>query len=154
MIPGRENTMRFRVDEPGEIRGVCAEYCGLQHTRMAFVIVAQDSGAFAEWWALNESPAREPATEMAAAGRQIFASSLCASCHTIRGVNGEANQGPDLTHIATRRTLAAATLANNRGNLAGWITDPQAIKPGALMPPAVLTPDSLRSLLAYLESLR
>jgi cytochrome c oxidase subunit 2 len=84
----------------------------------------------------------------------VFASSQCASCHTVRGVNSGATLGPDLTHLAGRRTLGAATLANNRGNLGGWITDPQGIKSGALMPPSTLNPDSLRALLAYLESLR
>jgi cytochrome c oxidase subunit 2 len=154
MIPGRENVMRFRVDETGVFRGVCAEYCGLQHTRMAFLVVAEDEPAYDAWIAQNAAPALEPDTGAAAAGRTVFASSQCASCHTVRGVNSGATLGPDLTHLASRRTLGAATLANNRGNLGGWITDPQGIKPGALMPPSTLHPDSLRALLAYLESLR
>ena len=154
MIPGRENIMRFRVDETGVFRGVCAEYCGLQHTRMAFLAIAETEPAYNAWLSSNTSPAREPESDQAAAGRTVFASSQCASCHTVRGVNSEATLGPDLTHIASRRTLAAATLANNRGNLAGWITNPQALKPGALMPPSTLSPDSLRSLLSYLEQLR
>jgi cytochrome c oxidase subunit 2 len=154
MIPGRETVMRFRVDETGVFRGVCAEYCGLQHTRMAFLVVAEDEPTYDAWIARNAAPAVEPDTGAAAAGRTVFASSQCASCHTVRGVNSGATLGPDLTHLAGRRTLGAATLANNRGNLGGWITDPQGIKSGALMPPSTLNPDSLRALLAYLESLR
>lgn len=153
MIPGRENVMRFSVDEAGVFRGVCAEYCGLQHTRMGFLIVAEEPSEFEAWMVRNGSPAPEPASAEAQAGRAVFAASQCASCHTIRGVNGNTTLGPDLTHIASRRTLGAATLTNNRGSLGGWITDPQAIKPGVHMPPSTLPADSLRALLTYLGTL-
>jgi cytochrome c oxidase subunit 2 len=87
-------------------------------------------------------------------GREVFLAKPCASCHTIRGTGALGRTGPDLTHIASRKTLAAGTIPNTRGNLAGWILNPQNIKPGTKMPPTSLSSDELYELLAYLESLR
>ena len=75
-------------------------------------------------------------------------------CHAIAGTPAGSRVGPDLTHLASRRTIAAGTLPNTRGNLAGWILDPQKIKPGTRMPPNQLEPADLQALLAYLETLK
>ena len=75
-------------------------------------------------------------------------------CHAISGTSAASHFGPDLTHLASRRTIAAGTLPNNTGNLAGWILDPQSIKPGVRMPPNQLEPRALQALLAYLGTLK
>jgi cytochrome c oxidase subunit 2 len=89
-----------------------------------------------------------------AKGKQVFLANRCAMCHTVRGTEAGGSLGPELTHLASRRTLAAVTLANTRGHLAGWVLDPQEIKPGVNMPANPLAPDELQSLLTYLESLK
>jgi cytochrome c oxidase subunit 2 len=103
----------------------------------------------------NESkPARAPDNELARTGQQIFLSSTCIYCHTIRGTPAVGQVGPDLTHVANRLTLAAGALENNVGNLGGWIMDPQHIKPGSAMPATPLTGKELQALLAYLRTLQ
>lgn len=87
-------------------------------------------------------------------GRGIFLSSSCVLCHTVRGTSAAGRIGPDLTHVASRRMLAAATVSNNAGNLAGWILNPQNVKPGAKMPATLLSSSDLHALVAYLQSLR
>jgi cytochrome c oxidase subunit 2 len=155
MIPGKMNQLRIRADEPGEYRGQCAEYCGLQHAKMAFLVVAQPEEEFEAWAVRQALPAAAPADSLAARGRDVFLRSGCAVCHAIRGTPAAvADLGPDLTHVASRRTLAALAIPNNRGHLGGWIADPQAIKPGNLMPAVPLSAADLQALLHYLEGLR
>jgi cytochrome c oxidase subunit 2 len=154
LIPGDINTIWLQADEPGVFWGECAEYCGIQHTNMRFVVVAEPEAQFAAWLAQQQQPAAEPTDAQARQGQQVFLGSPCSQCHTIRGTNATGDLGPDLTHLASRRTLAAGTLANNPGNLAGWIIDPQHIKPGNLMPSTSLTGDELQALLAYLATLQ
>jgi cytochrome c oxidase subunit II len=154
MIPGRENVLRILADRPGVWRGQCAEFCGLQHALMAFVVVAHEPGEFERWRLAQLQPVVAPLDSLAIAGERVFREAQCAFCHTIRGTPAAARAGPDLTHLARRRTLAAGTLPNTRGNLAGWILDPQRVKPGNLMPPTPLDQNQLHSLLAYLGSLR
>ena len=91
---------------------------------------------------------------MASRGREVFLTGTCAMCHSIEGTSAGSHVGPDLTHLASRRTIAAGTLPNTRGALAGWIVDPQRIKPGAHMPPNQLKPQELDALLTYLQSLK
>jgi cytochrome c oxidase subunit II len=152
--PGQTNTIWIQADEPGIFRGLCAEFCGLQHANMQFLVVAQEMGDFNNWLAQAGLPATRPETPEAQFGEQVFMGSSCVYCHTIRGTNATATLGPDLTHIASRLTLAAGILENNRGNLAGWILDPQHIKPGSLMPPTNLTGEELQAILNYMETLR
>jgi len=162
MTPGREDETWVQADEPGVYWGQCTELCGLQHAHMAFVVVASEPGQFETWLEAQRHPAVEPADPLARRGAQVFARAGCIACHTVRYgqagrpvVGGQAGiPGPDLTHVASRRTLAAGTLENNRGNLAGWIANPQALKPGNLMPVVPLDGESLLALVAYLESLK
>lgn len=154
LIPGKTSTIWLQADEPGEYRGQCAEFCGIQHAHMAFLVIAQPPGEFAEWLDHQGQPSSEPAPDsLVARGEQIFLGSACVYCHTVRGTNASGELGPDLTHLASRRTLAAGTLENNLGNLSGWIIDPQSIKPGNQMPATNLRSEELQELLAYLMSL-
>lgn len=153
LIAGRTNTMRVEADEPGEYRGQCAEFCGLQHGNMAFIVVAHPPAEFESWLAQQAQPAERPQTDAAARGMRVLESSSCASCHTVRGTEAEGTEGPDLTHLASREYLGAGAIPNTPGHLAGWISDSQSIKPGNLMPPQPLDPDELQDLVAYLGTL-
>lgn len=154
VIPGRDNMMTIQVDEPGVYRGQCAEYCGIQHAHMAFLVVAEEPEAFEAWRAAQLTSAAEPATDEERQGRDVFMSSACTMCHGIRGTQAAGRLAPDLTHLASRGTIAAGVLPYSRGNLAAWIADPQTIKPGSHMPNVTLSPGDLQSLLAYLDSLK
>jgi cytochrome c oxidase subunit II len=156
LIPGKTNAMWLRADTPGVYRGQCAEYCGLQHAHMAFLVIADPPDQYAAWVAAQQRPAAQPADPSVQAGAQVFARQGCITCHAIRYGAGDTGGkvGPDLTHLASRATLGAGTLDNNRGNLGGWIENSQAIKPGNPMPPMPMDGTSLQALLAYLESLQ
>jgi len=154
LIPGRVNKLWIQADKPGIYRAQCAEFCGLQHAHMAFVVVAQNETDFERWKTHEQSPAQDPQTPAQLRGRELFLSLPCVNCHSIVGTDAYATLGPDLTHLASRPTLGAGTLINNKGNLAGWVTNAPAIKPGVLMPPNSMTAGQLQDLLAYLESLK
>jgi cytochrome c oxidase subunit 2 len=154
LIPGKVNTTWIQADQPGVYRGECAEYCGLQHARMQFRVIALSQSEFTAWLDQQRRPASPPADSASRAGQAVFLRSGCALCHTVRGTPARAVTGPDLTHIASRLTLAAGTLPNTRGHLAGWIGNPQGIKPGNLMPRVPLQSQELQTLLTYLGSLR
>jgi cytochrome c oxidase subunit 2 len=153
-IPGDENSLWFQADSGGIYRGQCAEFCGHQHAKMAFLIVAEPPGEFESWLAGQRDTAATPTDALAQRGKEVFLSSSCIMCHAISGTPAGSRIGPDLTHLASRRTIAAGTLPNTRGNLAGWILDPQAIKPGVKMPPNRLSSANLQALLVYLETLK
>jgi cytochrome c oxidase subunit 2 len=154
LIPGYTQTMWFQADTAGVYRGQCAEFCGMQHAKMALFVIAEPRDRFNAWTRQMRKPAETPGDSAARQGSEIFMTRSCAMCHAIDGTSAGASNGPDLTHLASRRTIAAGTLANTRGNLAGWIVDPQTIKPGANMPPNMLAPKELDALLAYLETLK
>lgn len=155
VIPGLRNTMWMQADEPGTYWGECAEYCGLQHAHMNLTVVAESDAAFQKWMAQQRKPATGDASDpVTVAGLDAFQRSGCAVCHTIQGTDAQGRIGPDLTHLASRSRIAAGTLTNTRGNLAGWIANSQALKPGNEMPTMAPTPVELRNLLAYLETLK
>jgi len=154
LVPGRLNELWLRADTPGVYRGQCAEYCGLQHAKMALVVVAEPSDDFERWLAGNRAPAPAPVTPEQQRGREVVERGPCAMCHNIAGTFAGGRTAPDLTHIASRSTIGAGTLPNTRGHLAGWIADPQAIKPGNRMPSPGLRGDELQAVLAYLETLK
>lgn len=154
MIPGHVNVLYLEADEAGRYLGKCAEFCGSQHARMEFLVIAQEPEEFESWLEAQKRDAAEPTSDLARRGREVFTNSQCAACHEIRGVaSGRTEVGPDLTHLASRRTIAARTLPNTRGNLGGWIADPQGIKPGAKMPAVHLPSEDFLALLSYLEGL-
>lgn len=149
--PGHVNTLRLVADEPGTYRGVCGEFCGVQHARMHFIAVAHGAEEFDEWVAERQDAA-EPDDDVVA-GEEVFVGAGCAECHTVEGLSPTNDAYPDLTHFADRLTIGAGAVANTRGNLGGWIMDPQGIKPGSRMPPSNLTGEELQDLLDYLETL-
>lgn len=153
-VPGRENVLTFRADRPGVYRGQCAEFCGLQHSHMAFLVLAEDAGSFARWAALQRADAAEPVDGDALAGKGVFLARQCAACHTIRGTPATGLTGPDLTHVASRRMIGAGLLETTRGSLAAWIADPQTLKPGNNMPLVPLSPQELQQVSAYMEGLK
>ncbi|UVF21018.1 cytochrome c oxidase subunit II [Microvirga terrae] len=155
MIPGRVNRLNFTAERPGTYRGVCAEFCGDQHARMAFDVVALEPDAFAAWRDEQANPAREPDLPDRARGRELFRAGGCGSCHVVRGTEADGAFGPDLTHVGSRRTIGAGQFPNNVGTLAGWIANTQHIKPGVRMPSyGSFTGEDLRALAGYLESLK
>jgi cytochrome c oxidase subunit II len=154
MIPGRTNRVLLYADQPGVYRGQCAEFCGLQHAHMAMKVFAEPPARFQSWLARTEKPAAAPANSSESQGKTLFMQNACAGCHTIRGTPAAGNIGPDLTHVASRSTLAAVTMPNNRQAMLRWITDPQHIKPGNKMPALDLSPSQFKAIRDYLDHLR
>lgn len=153
LIPGETTDIVIEADEPGVYQALCAEFCGIQHTHMKMLVVVHTADDFESWVENESSDARSPSSATAQQGAEVFQAVGCASCHTVRGTDASGEVGPDLTHLAARRTLGAATIENNRGNLGGWIANSQRIKPGNAMPPTALEANELQALIAYLESL-
>lgn len=154
LIPRHLSEITFRADREGIYRGQCAEFCGHQHAKMGLLVIAQSPSEFQSWYARQLLPAEHPRDSVQTRGQEVFLSAACVMCHTIRGTAAGGRVGPELTHLASRRTLASAAIPNTRGHLAGWIADPQRIKPGTRMPPNPLKSEDLQALLAYLETLR
>ncbi len=153
LIPGHPNSVWIQADEAGIYRGVCAEFCGTQHAKMGLMVVAESADAFDAWLERSRSAATPPTDERSSAGQAVFMEVGCATCHTIRGTAASGALGPDLTHLASRLTLAAGHLPNTRGHLGGWIVDAQGVKPGNLMPPQDVSGQELQDLLTYLTGL-
>jgi cytochrome c oxidase subunit II len=154
LIPGRETDVTIVPRKIGIYRGQCAEFCGTQHAHMAFVVNVDSYADFIKWWQRQLRPAFAPATPLARAGYNYVAQHECSMCHNIAGTPASGTVGPDLTHLASRRTLAAATMPMNEGNLYGWVADPQSIKPGTKMPTMNIEPNDLHAVVAYLETLK
>jgi cytochrome c oxidase subunit II len=154
MIPGQTNTLRIRPHAPGTYRGQCAEFCGLQHAHMAFDVIVEPRKEFERWATREARPPPRPTTVTTERGQQVFLGSACVYCHTIAGTNASGRVGPDLSHVASRLSLAAGTIPNTTGYLAGWILDPQHVKPGNKMPATAVAGPDFQALLAYLETLR
>ncbi|HEX7334371.1 MAG TPA: cytochrome c oxidase subunit II [Pyrinomonadaceae bacterium] len=154
LIPGKINGIWLQADKPGVYRGQCAEYCGMQHAKMAFWVVAESQEQFNAWRQNQTQTSVQPMTDSQKRGQQVFLSSTCVMCHAINGTPAGSNIGPNLTHVASRQMIAAATLANTRDHLAQWIKDPQVVKPGTRMPQNNLPEADLQALLDYLQSLK
>jgi cytochrome c oxidase subunit II len=154
LIPGRNNALRFTAERAGTYRGQCAEFCGMQHAKMGLLVIAEDQPSYKRWRDAQVQPRVEPANAETQAGEQAFVAAPCAMCHQVRGTGASGRNGPELTHVGSRRTLAAGTLPMSRGNLAAWIVDPHGIKPGVNMPLVKLDPDELNTISAYLEGLK
>jgi cytochrome c oxidase subunit II len=151
MIPGRLTRLRMQADQAGRYRGQCAEFCGPQHARMAFLVVALPPQEFDEWLAREQAPARAPVHEK---GREAFFAHGCANCHAVRGVSEPRLLGPDLTHVGSRAWIGAGTLPNARENMIDWIARGERVKPGRAMPSfGHLDPATLEALAAFLSGL-
>ncbi len=154
LVPGLTNHIWLEAEKAGTYLGACAEYCGAEHAWMRFLVIAEPPAEFAAWATRQAQAAPLPAGGGAERGRQVFLQMTCANCHSIQGVCTATNVGPDLTHLATRRTLGATVLANTPAGLARWLRNPQAIKPGCRMPNLNLSEAQANSLVSYLETLR
>jgi cytochrome c oxidase subunit 2 len=154
LIPNQTSHIRIQATDPGVYRGECAEFCGAQHANMLFLVIAEARDRFDAWLAAQREPGRLPATEQERLGQQVFISHACVTCHTIRGTIARATVGPDLTHIASRRSLAGA-FPNDESWLRAWVSHAQSLKPGVLMPSLPQFEDGeLQALTAYLRSLQ
>jgi cytochrome c oxidase subunit 2 len=153
-IPNEQNRILLYASKVGVYRGQCAEYCGLQHAHMGMLVFVQPKAQFEAWLRRQSAPAATPKTPVERRGMQVFLEGPCSSCHTIRGTSANGYVGPDLTHLASRTTLAGLTIPNQRDYLTRWITDSQHFKPGNQMPDFELGDGQLKALVTYLESLK
>jgi cytochrome c oxidase subunit 2 len=153
LIPGHPGAIWIQADKPGRYEGQCAEFCGLQHAHMRLLAFAEPEEQFQSWLETQRRTAQPPQGALAQRGHDFFMKGPCALCHSIRGTEASGQVAPDLTHFASRATIAAGTLSNTTGHLAGWIVDSQRIKPGNAMPPSSLSAEDLQALLAYLRGL-
>jgi cytochrome c oxidase subunit 2 len=155
LVPGWHNRIRLQADQPGRYPGECAEFCGAQHAHMRLLVVAESPDDFARWLAGQRAPGTAPSTADAVRGQSLFVSRACGLCHTVRGTAALGSVGPDLTHLASRRGLAANSFPNDTAHLTAWVTNAQALKPQAQMPNVTnFTGEELRSLVGYLQQLR
>ena len=157
MIPGQENHLRFEATETGTFWGACAEFCGVQHAFMHFHVVVEPAADFQAWIAARTAPAAELESPLARRGRDVFAANACAGCHSVATRSSDDSDvndaGPPLGDLGARQHLAAGVIENTPDNLAAWIADPDAFKPGSKMPAVELSADELDAIVAYLESL-
>jgi cytochrome c oxidase subunit 2 len=152
LIPNRVNETWIDPHETGLFLGQCAQYCGTQHAKMLLRVYVDSPEDFKVWVRAQQHPANEDAEE--SAGRGVFERTACLNCHAINGTNGTGRFGPDLTHLMSRRTIASGAAENNSQNLRLWIQNPDAIKPGSLMPAMKLSDAELDALVRYLETLQ
>jgi len=152
-IPGQTNSSWLQARAPGRYRGACTEFCGSQHANMGLEVVAQPQPQFERWRAAQIEAAPDPTSQAQTRG-QALVEYRCGLCHEVRGTRAGAVSAPDLTHLMSRRLIAAGTIPNTPGNLAAWIQNPQALKPNTLMPNQYLSGEQLSDVLAYLETLK
>ena len=154
LIPGRQTDAQLLPRKIGLYRGQCAEFCGVQHAQMALDVTVESKEDFLRWYAAQLKPAVAPASPQQLAGYRYFTTRECAACHNVSGTPASGQVAPDLTHFASRRSIAAGAMPMGRGNVYGWVADPQSLKPGSRMPTVGLKSDELHALVAYLETLK
>jgi cytochrome c oxidase subunit 2 len=157
VIPGWNNVLTFTPEEVGVFPGQCAEFCGVQHANMKFTVVVQTQEEFDSWIRRQQQPAEVPTDPLAVQGREIFLTpaNACMGCHAVAGTEARGKVGPDLTHVGSRQILAGGVLDNTPENLARWLKEPQAVKPGNKMVlPREFTDQEVAALVAYLMSLK
>ncbi len=153
LIPGRKNFITLKADEPGLYRGQCAEFCGLEHAKMAILVFAEPQDKFEAWRRHQIEAAKTPGAPERLHGMDIFVHRQCASCHSISGTDAGGQTAPDLTHFGGRATIAAGLFHNTPDNLDRWLANPQQFKPGSNMPQVPLSREDRAALVAYLEGL-
>ncbi|WP_408249993.1 cytochrome c oxidase subunit II [Paraburkholderia phytofirmans] len=154
MLPGMDTTIEFRADREGVYRGQCAEFCGAEHALMAMLVIADPPEQYAAWVAQQSQPAAATTDAIALHGRDTFERASCANCHTVRGTGAAGTNGPDLTHLMSRKTIAAGVLTNTPQNLAAWIRNPDAQKPGTTMPTVPLSDADRLAVVRWLTTLQ
>jgi cytochrome c oxidase subunit 2 len=153
MIPGQSNQQWLEADQPGIYQGQCTQFCGLQHAHMAFEVIAQNPADFEAWQAAQRNPVAIPSDVNAIAGQHVFMNH-CGACHAVRGTDAMGGHAPDLTHLSSRRMIAAGLLSNTPDHLIDWVAHAQELKPGTRMPDIALSPQEAAALSAYLATLR
>jgi cytochrome c oxidase subunit 2 len=153
-IPNHTNSLWFTADHEGVYPGQCFELCGLSHANMRMKLFVENQARFDDWVRGQlAAPATPDSGSLAWQGRQIFSkTSICWTCHTVKGLS-PGTTGPNLTHIATRTSIAGSTFPNDAEHLNRWITNPPANKPGSIMPNLGLSQDQVTALVAYLQTL-
>jgi cytochrome c oxidase subunit II len=154
LIPGHPSELHFVATRSGTYRGQCAEFCGLQHAHMGLLVIAEPAEQFEAWLTAQRAPAPAVTPGELQRGQQVFLRGSCPVCHGIRGTPASGFVAPDLTHVASRAMLGAATLPNTPEHLRDWLRDPQRVKPGTLMPPQPLSVQDEKDLMAYLVGLK
>jgi cytochrome c oxidase subunit 2 len=152
LLPNRVNELWMDPREPGLYEGQCAMLCGVEHAKMLLRVIVESPEQFEAWAQRQRQPAQ--ASSMAAAGRHVFETQSCMNCHTIAGTAASGRFGPDLTHVMSRSTIASGVVRNNEANLKQWVANPDAFKPGVLMPSLHLSQPELEQITAYLKSLQ
>jgi cytochrome c oxidase subunit 2 len=154
MIPGRSNYLSVTITRPGIYEGSCSEFCGQQHAWMRIKVFAQSPADYQQWLTSHALSAVVPIDTLAKAGKALFMNASCSSCHRISGTPANGEQGPDLTHFASRTTMLSGMMDNTPANVNSWLTDPQNVKPGAHMPRFIFSKDSIRAITVYLSELK
>jgi len=154
LVPNRVNTMWFDPEQTGLFLGQCAQYCGTQHAKMLLRVYVDTPADFAAWVAQQQKPAAAPADAAAAEGKAVYEANACVNCHRVQGTPSKGAFGPDLTHVASRDTIASGAIPNTPENLKKWIADPNEMKPGALMPAMRLNDHDLDAVTKYMTTLR
>lgn len=152
-FPEDVNVLVIEADEPGRYRGKCAEFCGLHHASMDLVVVAHRDAEFTAWLDEQSAPAAEPTSSEAQRGAELFRADGCGECHTVRGTSAGGDEGPDLTHVASRDVLAGGRVTGTADDLGAWIHDPDEFKEGVDMPASSLSDDEVRAIVSYLQEL-
>ncbi|MGC1363823.1 MAG: cytochrome c oxidase subunit II [Silvibacterium sp.] len=151
LMGGQVNNMWIQPEATGLYLGQCAQFCGTEHARMLIRVYAQTPADFQKWVANQQKSAvKDPSVVQ---GRTVFEQNACINCHTIRGTVADGRFGPDLTHLMSRDTIASGTLPNTRADLERWIKNPDAYKPGCLMPTMKLSDQDVVQIVSYLETL-
>lgn len=154
LIPGNNNWVTIQADKPGVYEGACSEFCGQQHAWMRIKVFAQQEDEFEKWVSSHQQSVKEPVDSRAREGKKLFMQKSCSGCHFIRGLNREKFIGPELTHLASRKTLLAGLTSYSKKNLKAWLRKPSKVKPGAHMPDFIFTEHELDALTAYLDELK
>jgi cytochrome c oxidase subunit 2 len=152
LIPNRVNTMWIDPESPGLYLGQCAQYCGTQHALMLLRVYADTPAQFQAWVTHQQQSAVEDSD--VTAGRSVFQHTACISCHTVAGTVATGTFGPDLTHMASRDTIASGAVPLTPANLRAFVDNPAQFKPGALMPAMHLNDHDLDAVTAYLMTLK
>jgi cytochrome c oxidase subunit 2 len=153
-VPNHPNFVWLKPTDTGSFGGMCAEYCGAEHAWMRFTVVVQSREDYNAWLEHQEQYAAEPTDPDAVSGMRLFMSKTCSNCHAVRGTLAKGDIGPDLTHLASRGRIAGGVLSTSHEDLIKFVGNPQSIKPGCNMPDLGLSPEEVRHIVAYLESLK
>lgn len=154
LVSGRENYLWVNIKKPGVYHGACSEFCGAQHAGMRLIVIAQEESDYKKWLQEHAQTAKPGTDALAQNGEKLFMQKTCGNCHSISGTAAIGRAGPDLSHLASRKTLLTGLIENNKENLGKWIQNPQKIKPGSKMPNFILDKQAADEIVAYLSSLK